>query len=401
LFYKVLEGVKVLEYGTLVDAPFCARILADLGAEVIKIEEPETGDESRRQEPFLGDIPGLERSGLYQYVNMNKKGITLNPRTATGYKIFSELLKQADVFIENNPVKRMKVLELNYKHVKEINPRIVMTSITPFGQTGPYKDYKGGELINESMGAVGFDSAREVDVSLEPIKLPGHIFSFQTGLGAAVGTIGAAINQTMTGHGTYLDVAEQESIMQNLHAMLRYYYYKQVCYRTDVLDRAPAHILKCKDGYIHHANMEEVQWQRFIELMGSPEWASGELFATYTSRAKFWDALKPLLEDWLKDHTMDEIYRASQDRGSAIGAVYTAKDMFTDRQLTAREFFVDIEHSENGKLKYPGVPYRFFDLPRETPAAAPQLGQHNEEIYCGRLGYTRENLAKLKEASVI
>ena len=91
MFYKVLEGVKVLEYGTLVDAPFCARILAALGAEVIKIEEPETGDESRRQEPFLGDIPGLERSGLYQYVNMNKKGITLNPRTATGYKIFSEL----------------------------------------------------------------------------------------------------------------------------------------------------------------------------------------------------------------------------------------------------------------------------------------------------------------------
>ena len=401
MFYKILDGVKVLEYGNFVDAPFCAKIMADMGAEVIKIEEPETGDESRRAEPFLGDIPGPERSGLYQYCNMNKMGITLNPRTTTGKKIFSELLKQADVFIENNPPKRMKALGLTYKQVKAINPRIVMTSITPFGQTGPYKDYKGGELINESMGAVGFDSAREVDISMEPIKLPGHIFSFQCGLGAAVGTIGAAFNQSVTGHGTYLDVSEQESIMQNLHAMLRYYYYKQVCYRTDVLDRAPAHILKCKDGYIHHANMEEIQWQRFVELMGNPEWASGELFSTYASRAKVWDALKPLLEDWLKDHTMDEIYRASQEKGIAIGAVYTARDMFKDRQLTAREFFADVEHPGNGKLKYPGVPYRFYDLPREKPAAAPQLGQHNEQIYCGRLGYARQDLAKLKEAGVI
>jgi crotonobetainyl-CoA:carnitine CoA-transferase CaiB-like acyl-CoA transferase len=147
--------------------------------------------------------------------------------------------------------------------------------------------------------------------------------------------------------------------------------------------------------------MEEVQWQRFVELMGSPEWATSELFATYGSRATFWDALKPAMLDWLKDHTMDEIYRASQDKGVAIGAVYTAKDMFQDRQLAAREFFADIDHPENGKLKYPGVPYRFYDLPRETPAAAPQLGQHNEEIYCGRLGYSRQDLAKLKEAGVI
>ena len=401
MFYKVLDGVKIVEYGNLISGPFCAKILADLGAEVIKIEKPELGDDSRKEEPFLRDIPGIERSGLFQYLNMNKLGITLNLETSTGKKIFSELLKNADIFVENNPPKKMKRLELTYRYVKQINPRIVMTSITPFGQTGPYKDYKGGELIIEHMGGVGYQSAREVDISQEPIKLPAHIFSFQAGLSASVATVGALFHQSVTGLGTYLDVSEQESIIQNLHAILRYYYNKQIVSRTDVLDRAPSHILPCKDGYIHHANMEESEWWRFVELMGNPDWADSELFKDAATRSLYWDALRPLLLDWTMEHTMDEIYRGSQERGSAIGAVYTAKEMLNDRQMAARGFFVEVEHPENGKLKYPGVPYRFSGIPREAPAAAPLLGQHNEEIYCGRMGYTKHDLIKFKEAGVI
>ena len=303
--------------------------------------------------------------------------------------------------MENNPPQRMKELEINYEHVKQINPSIVMTSITPFGQTGPYKDYRGGELVIEHMGAVGYDSAREVDISQEPIKLPAHIFSFQAGLSAAVATIGALFHQSVTGLGTLLDVSEQESIVQNLHAMLRYYYNKQIVSRTDVLDRAPSHILPCKDGYIHHANLEESQWRGFVEVMGNPGWAENELFKDYSTRSKYWDALRPVLLDWTMEHTMDEIYRGSQARGSAIGAVYTAKEMLNDRQMAARGFFVEIEHPETGKLKYPGVPYRFSEIQREGPTAAPLLGQHNEEIYGGRMGYTRQDLVKLKEAGVI
>ena len=401
MFYKVLEGVRVVEYGTLITAPFCAKILADLGAEVIKIEEPCCGDDTRRQQPVLKDIPGIERSGLFQYLNMNKKGITLNLETATGKKILGELLKGADIFVENNPPKRMKELEVTYQSIKQINPRIVMTSITPFGQTGPYKDYKGGELIVEHLGGIGYASAREVNIEKEPIKLPGHIFGFQAGLSAAVGTMGALLNQSVTGEGAYLDVSEQDSIVQNLHAMLRYYYNKQVVSRTDVLDRAPAHILPCKDGYIHHANMEEYQWKRFVEVMGNPEWAENELFKDYKTRSKYWDALRPLMVDWLKDCTMEEIYRRSQENGSAVGAVYTAKDMLNDRQLAARGFFVDIEHPANGKLKFPGVPYRFEEMKREIPIAAPLLGQNNKEVYCDCLGYSGDDLVKLKEAGVI
>jgi crotonobetainyl-CoA:carnitine CoA-transferase CaiB-like acyl-CoA transferase len=401
LFYKVLDGVKVIEYGNLISAPFCAKIFADMGAEVIKIEQPCCGDDSRRMEPFMNDIPGLERSGLFQYLNMNKKGITLNPETATGRKILLQLLKGADVFIENNPPKRMKALKLDYARVKQVNLRIVMTSITPFGQTGPYKDYKSSELINAHMGGVGYDSVREVDISREPIKAPAHIFGFQAGLSAATATVAAVFQQSVTGEGTYLDVSEQESIIQNMHSVFRYYHNKQIVNRTDVLDRAPAHILPCKDGYIHHANMEESEWWRFVDLMGNPEWAKNELFADYTLRSQYWDALKPLILDWTKDHTMDEIYRGSQERGSAIGALYTAKDMLSDRQMAARGFFVEADHPEIGKLQYPGVPYRFSGIPKEQPSTAPLLGQNNEEILCGGLGYTKKDLVKFREAGVI
>jgi CoA:oxalate CoA-transferase len=401
LFYKVLDGVKVIEYGNLISAPFCAKIFADMGAEVIKIEQPCCGDDSRRMEPFMNDIPGLERSGLFQSLNMNKKGITLNPETATGRKILLQLLKEADVFIENNPPKRMKALKLDYARVKQVNLRIVMTSITPFGQTGPYKDYKSSELINAHMGGVGYDSVREVDISREPIKAPAHIFGFQAGLSAATATVAAVFQQSVTGEGTYLDVSEQESIIQNMHSVFRYYYNKQIVNRTDVLDRAPAHILPCKDGYIHHANMEESEWWRFVDLMGNPEWAKNELFADYTLRSQYWDALKPLILDWTKDHTMDEIYRGSQERGSAIGALYTAKDMLSDRQMAARGFFVEADHPEIGKLQYPGVPYRFSGIPKEQPSTAPLLGQNNEEILCGDLGYTKKDLVKFREAGVI
>ena len=401
MFYKVLDDVKVIEYGSLISAPFCAKILADLGAEVIKIEEPYRGDDSRRMEPFLKDVPGTERSGLFQYLNMNKLGITLNPEIAAGKKIFSELLRNADIFVENNPPKQMKELKLSYEYIKQFNPRIVMTSITPFGQTGPYKDYKGGELVDAHMGGIAYDSVREVDINHEPIKAPAHLFSFQAGLSAATASVGALFHQRVTGEGIQLDVSEQESIIQDMHSLFRYYYDKQIVSRTDILDRAPAHILPCKDGYIHHANMEESEWQRFVELMGNPEWANNELFKDYTTRAIYWDALKPLILEWTKEHTMDEIYRGSQERGSAIGAVYTAKEMLTDRQMAARGFFVEVEHPELGKLIYPGIPYRFSDIPQETPVAAPLLGQHNEEIYYRRMGYTKQDLIRLSETGVI
>jgi CoA:oxalate CoA-transferase len=402
MFYKVLDGLKVIEYGNFISAPFCAKILADLGAEVIKIEEPCRGDDSRRQAPFLNDIPSLENSGLFQYLNMNKLGITLNLETATGMKMFSELLKSADVLLENNSPEKMKKLKLSYRQIKQINPRIIMTSITPFGQTGPYKDYESCELINAHMGGVGYISMREGDISKEPIKLPAHLFSFQAGLSAAVATLSSIFRQTTTGLGEQLDFSEQESVIQNLNSSIaRYAYAGQIMARTDAAGHAPFHILPCKDGFICAAFVEEAEWRRFIEVMGHPEWADNELFKDFTSRAKYWDALKPLMVEWTMKYTEEEIYRRSQEKAVPLGAVRTAHQVLHDKQMAARQFFVDINRKDTGILTFPGVPYRFSEIQMEKPVAAPLLGQHNEEIYCGRMGYTRGDISRFKEAGVI
>jgi len=402
MFYKLLAGVKVIEYGNQISGPYCAKIFADLGADVIKIEEPGHGDDSRRLGPFPKDVRDPEDSGLYLYLNMNKRGITLDPGSKTGKAIFAELMRSCDVLIENNSPGRMAELGIDYPRLKAIKPNIVMTSITPFGQSGPYRDFKGCELLSAHMGGVGYASLREQRVSDEPIKLPAHLLSFQAGLSAAVATSAATYRQMLTGAGHFIDVSEQECAMQNLFNVFLYYQYgKQIPSRTDRWSKAPFHILRCKDGYVVHAFVQEYQWRRFVEVMGNPDWAESELFKDYPTRGLYWDALKPLLEDWTMQHTMEEIYRKSQVNGAPIGAVYTAKEILNDRQLLARGFFVEVARRARDSLKYPGVPYRFSGASREQPSAAPLLGQHNEDVYCGQLGYTRAELEKLRAARIV
>jgi crotonobetainyl-CoA:carnitine CoA-transferase CaiB-like acyl-CoA transferase len=171
--------------------------------------------------------------------------------------------------------------------------------------------------------------------------------------------------------------------------------------RTDAAGHAPFHILPCKDGYICAAFVEEAEWRRFVGVMGNPEWADNELFVNFSTRAKYWDALKPLMVEWTMQYTVEEIYRRSQEKAVPLGAVRTADQVLKDKQMAARDFFVEVDHPEIGNLTYQSIPYRFSGIQREAPAAAPMLGQHNEEILCGRLGYTKTELAKLKEAGVI
>ena len=164
---------------------------------------------------------------------------------------------------------------------------------------------------------------------------------------------------------------------------------------------APWHIVACKDGYVHIAGIEERHWQRLVKLMGDPEWAHEELFQSATSRAQYWDSLEPLILTWTMEHTKEEIYQQGQAAGIPVGAVYTVKDIVNSKHLAARGFFVDIEHPETGKVKYPGVPYRFSETSCGAEQPAPLLGQHNEEVYCHRLNYTKRDLVKMGEAGII
>lgn len=400
---KALSDIRVVEWGHVISGPFCSKILADLGAEVIKVEEPGIGDEARRMEPFLNDIPHPERSGLFLYLNTNKLGITLNLGIATGIKMFKALIKDADIFIENNPPRMIKELGIEYESLRKVNPRLIMTSITPFGQTGPYKDYKSGELVSCHMGGPAYVTpSHSEDNSQEPLKIGGRVVSFQAGLSGAAGTLCALYARRVTGLGGQVDVSELESVAQNMLNQARWYTYgKHIASRTDRGAMAPQHMLPCKDGYVGIYMTEEEQWQRFLEVIGSPDWGDSELFKDSASRAEYWDGLEPLILDWTMKHTMEDIYRACQTKRIPVGAVYTAKDLFNSQHLEERGFFVEIEHPKAGKLKYPGIPYKFSDTPRARATPAPLLGQHNEEIYCRRLGYTKWDMVKFRESGII
>ncbi len=183
-----LYDLKILEYAQFISGPYCAKLMADLGAEVIKVEAPGLGDRARRYGPFPQDIPHPEKSGLFIYLNSNKKGITLDLHTTTGMKIFKELVRWADILVENNPPQFMKRLRLNYETLKEVNPRLIMISITPFGLTGPYRDYKTTELITFHMSGLGYETPGSVDDPEKepPLKAAGHQASF---LGGTMGAL--------------------------------------------------------------------------------------------------------------------------------------------------------------------------------------------------------------------
>lgn len=402
MLYRMLEGVSVIEYGNLVSAPFCTKVLADLGAEVIKIEDPDRGDDARRCGPFSHDIPGKDRSGLFLFTNMNKLGVTLNLRTAKGKDIFAELIKNTNIFVENYSPSVMKTLGISYEYVKMINPGIIMTSITPFGQTGPYRDYKGSELINAHMGGAAYAASFDNDVSKEPIKMAARFFSFQAGLSAAMVSIGALYYQNLTGLGEHIDVSEQESVVQNLLYPFSFYdSTKEINPRIDALNRNSNRILPCKDGYIYPAFTKEEEWRRLLKVMGDPDWGDSELFKDSNSRNNNWDALRMLVSEWTTKHTMGEIVQWCQENHIAVAPVNTAENLLDSRQLAARKFFIEVEHVECGKLKYPGLPFIPSDVPKEASTPAPLLGQHNKEIYGSRLGYSDDDLVRLHEAKVI
>ena len=399
---QALAGLKVVELGHLISGPYCAKLLADLGAEVIKIEEPGTGDQARAFAPFLNDIPHPERSALFSYLNTNKLSITLDVKTAIGKEILHRLLGEADILVENNPPLLMAEWGLSYDSLSKRHPRLIMTSITPFGQTGPYRDYKGGELITYHVSGGGHTTPRFAEAGQAPLRLGGRLTEFYTGQSAAVATMCAIWARERTGEGQQLDISAQESFINNCWAFFTYYIFD-----NDIVTRlgrprwAPMAVLPCKDGYVSFQFQSEAQWQSLVEVMGHPDWAENELFKDQWSRADNWDALSLLMGEWLSQHGKQEFFHAAQAKRCPVGPVNTAEDVLNSEHLAAREFFVEIEHPEIGKMTYPSAPYKLSGTPWRLECPAPLLGQHNESIYCQRLSYKKKDLVKMRGLGII
>lgn len=401
---EALSDLKVLEWAQSISGPHCAKRLADLGAEVIKVEEPGLGDEARRRGPFPGDVPHPERSGLFLFLNANKLGVTLNLEHPRGRRSFRDLIQQVDILIENNPPHLVKQLGLEYDRLREVNPRLIMTSITPFGQSGPYQDYRASDLVSFHISGMGHETPQHGVDSLdrEPLRAGGEQAHFLVGMVGALATMAAVFARKASGKGQHVDVSEMEALISvmiriNLH---RYTYEKEVPSRLASTVR-PLNYVPCRDGYVNILLNEPHWWRNLVQAMGNPDWASDPLFQNADFRAQGWDAVQPLLEDWASQYDKEEIFRKLQESHVPCLPGNTFAGLLASEHLEARGFFVELEHPQAGRLRYPGAPYRLSQTPWKLQRPAPLLGEHNQEIYCGRLGYSREDLVRLRGMGVL
>ncbi len=400
---QALYGLKVLEFANLVSGPYCGKMFADLGAEVIKIEDPKGGDTARRREPYAGNTPGIERSGLFAYLNTNKMSITLDPKTTNGKSIFLELIKDADILIENHAPREMERLGLTYDVLEKLNPRLIMTSITPFGQTGPYRDYKAYELNTYQGCGYGFISTVCFEEPVHPpIKAGGRQSEFGTAQAAAVATMSAVHARDIIFAGQHIDIAIFELMAGQNEASIQHWVLAENemggVSQPVVQPMCP---LPCKDGHIFLMCVEDHQYDKFVNLMGNPEWNESELFENRFSRADYADALIPLLSEWTKERTKQEIFEMGQAAHVPLAPAYSSEEVVNDHHIAERKFFVEIEHPVMGTAKYPGAPYRLSETPWQIKHRSPLLGEHNDEILINRLGYTKQDVVKLSQSGVI
>ena len=400
MIQQALDGISVLDLGEYVSGPYCAKMLAAFGAEVIKVEKPGKGDVARRMGPFPGDEPHPERSGAFLYLNTGKKSITLNLESATGLQIFKELVGTADVLVENFQPGVMAGLGLDYTTLESINPRLVMTSITGFGQSGPYRDYKMSSIVGYALSGHQYING---EPDREPLQGPGPQPEYQGGLHGFFGTLAALYSREDTGQGQQVDVSIMECLTGfHQFTIIRYTYGGEIKSRTGnrYESNYPITIYPCKDGHVALSASSLQQQELLYALVGMPELGEDPRFISPLDRIANAEAYDALLMPWFLERTREEVFHTCEQWRVPCAPVTHPGELLSDPHFREREFFVQVEHPETGTLPYPGAPFRMSETPWQTDRA-PLLGEHNEEIYCQRLGYSREDLVKLRERGCI
>jgi crotonobetainyl-CoA:carnitine CoA-transferase CaiB-like acyl-CoA transferase len=378
---RALDGIRVLEVGHLVGAAYATKLLADLGADVVKIEPPGTGDAARRRGPFPRGEAHPEKSGLFLYLNANKRGVTLDLTRPAGRAAFERLVADADLLVHNVHPTEMAAHGLDYDRLSALNPRFVMTSIAPFGLTGPLAHYRATDLVLWNAGGIATLNGDPTHPELPPLKAFGDQAGFQAGLNAAIPSLAALFARITTGRGDHVEVSTQEALASILELTFEFWpYCGLIASRLGAKPIQPLCFMECRDGWVFICCVEEHQWRRFVELMGSPEWADMEIFENRLARGANFDALQPLLQEWCAEQSVYEIYEKAQSKRVPFAPVSTMGDLLASDHLRARGFFATIDHPAAGPITMPGAPYRFSATPWEIRRPAPTLGQHNREV---------------------
>lgn len=389
-----LGDIRVLDLSTEVAGPFCTKLLAGLGAEVLKVETPHGGDVSRRTGPFVGEAPHPEQSAAFLYLNTGKKGLTLDINSPTGAALLQRLVRECDILVENFPVGYLEPLGLSYAALERLHPGLIYTSITPFGQTGPYREYTGSDLIAQALGGLMHPIGLP---DREPLKVGGQAALYTTGMSAFAATMLALHVRDATGQGQHVDVSAMETMaVSQIHASIQHQFGRKPV-------RRPNTLVPAQDGWMHpglERGIREDTWARLCALMGRPELADDPQFNSREARREHQQEVQALISAWTATRPKEELYHALQGLSSVAGYVATIADLRTSRQLLAREFFQVIDHPVAGAATYPGAPFT-IDGVTWRHDRAPGLGEHNVEIYCGRLGYTHDDLAYLRGLGIM
>ncbi len=398
-----LEGLRVVELGEMVAAPYCARLFADYGAGVIKIERPGSGDVTRSWGPFPNDEPDIEKSGLYFFLNTNKRGVTLDVGAPRGRDVLLDLLRQADVFIENQRPQQMREWGLDYASIAKVNPQLVMISLTPFGQTGPYSGWNGYDLNAYHLSGTGHRyCGRPGEAPLEHGTFSAEFFGAIAG--AAWG-LAATYGRELAGGGQQIDVSCAEAIAalfvgaQNIGGYAQDGVFNR---RTGVGMPlgAPATILPCKDGHVWMLALEPAQWNGLASVMGNPDWMQLEQFQDMFVRAQNAEAMYPLITQWTSEHDKLEIMERCQAAGCPTTAVFSMREAAEHPHLRERGYVVEVEHERLGTVRTMRAPFQLSDGGGAT-RPAPLLGQHNDEVYGGLLGLSRDDVAALRREGAV
>ena len=381
-----LAGIKVIEMGGGVSAPFCGKLFSDYGAEVIKVEPPEVGDPSRKWGPFPGDVADIEKSGVFHCLNTNKKSVVLDVNVPSDREKLVALIATADVLIENNTPQQMRKLGLDYDCLQDVNPRLVMVSITPYGQTGPYADWKATDLNAYHLtGASSRYCGLPGEAPLEHGTFAADYFGAVSG---ASWGLAAVYGRKNTGVGQHVDVSSAEAIAatfvggQNIGGYAQDGKFEK---RTGVGMPlgAPATIVPCKDGHVWMLALEPGQWNGIAKVMGDPEWMQTEMFQDMFSRAQNADLIYPLIEEWTMKHGKHEIMEKCQAAGAPVSAVFTVAEAAEHPHLSERGYMLELDHEALGKVRLLGAPFKLSETPGGPTSSAPLLGADTQEVLAG------------------
>jgi len=397
-----LDDITVLDLGQVIAMPMCTMLLADMGARVIKVESRERGAERMSLGIRRERNGSTERVHAAQYRERNKLAITLDLKQPAAVALFRELVQKADVLTENFSVGAMARLGLGYEDMQRVNPRLVYASITAFGQEGPYAKQRGYDMLAQAMS--GFMSINGFPDG-PPTRSGQSISDYYAGMLCAFSIVSALRHRDRTGKGQHIDIALLDSMILCLDNLGERY-----TIGGELLTRAgnvsfggsSSGVYPTTDGHVAiAAGTSDAVWRRFCPMIGRPELTTDPEFATVPARRERRDRVAALIQAWTSTRPKAEVVAALSKAGVPAAAVNNVAEMLADPQVQAREMFVDYEHPTYGTLKVTGTPLKLSETPGRIETLAPEPGQHNEEIFVGLLGHSKDELARWEADGVV